>query len=324
LELIIDGLSNRSKNLTKNYIRSGQSGSAYALGLFSGYGSLSDSKLQPVYIYSVPRSQDTELLMHHACPLWLDTVKESNFTRKQQEEKYLNSFISTISRRISDRLKIQPSLDPIHVDYIYRACSFAVSFSNKYDTWCSLLEKDDFLQLEYLLDLGYYYSYSYGYQLNTKLACRFFTSFVESVESYLTGRSQVKSTLKFAHAETIMFLATMLGLYEDNYPLTADTSPQQISSRKFRTSELAPFTANIYFEIYNCSTRYDTDPTFGTTLIQLMVNEKPTVIPKCIHIYCPWNIFKQILSDAINCDFDNMCKLTYPKFSLSIQHNIYF
>ncbi|CAG8441004.1 3149_t:CDS:2 [Dentiscutata heterogama] len=240
------------------------------------YGSLSDSKLQPVYIYSIPKNQDTELSMHHACPLWLDTVKESNFTRKRQEEKYLNSFISTISRRISDRLKIQPPLDPVHVDYIYRACSFAVSFSNKYDTWCSLLEKSDFLQLEYLLDLGDYYSYSYGYQLNSKLACRFFTSFVESVESYLTGRSQVKSTLKFAHAETIMFLATMLGLYEDNYPLTADTLPQQISSRKFRTSKLVPFTANVYFEIYNCSTRYDADPTFGTTLIQLMVNEKPT------------------------------------------------
>ncbi|KAF0344406.1 phosphoglycerate mutase-like protein [Gigaspora margarita] len=217
--------------------RTGQSGISYAFGLFSGYGSLSDMKLQPIYISSVPRNQDRELSMHYACPLWLSTVKESsNFTRKQQEEKYLNSFISTISKRISDRLKIHPPLDPIHADYIYRACSFAVSFSNEYDTWCSLLEKDDFLKLEYFSDMGDFYSYAYGYQLNTKLACQFFSSFVESVESYLNGQSQVKSTLKFAHAETIIFLTTMLGLYEDDYPLAADTSPQQIASRKFRTS----------------------------------------------------------------------------------------
>ncbi|CAG8754980.1 9272_t:CDS:2, partial [Cetraspora pellucida] len=284
----------------------GQSGNAYALGLFSGYGSLSDLKLQPVYISSIPRNQDTELSMHYACPLWLATVNDSNFTRKWQEEKYLDAFISIISRRISDRLKIEPPLDPIHINYIYRACSFAVSFSDKNDTWCSLLEKDDFLQIEYLLDMGYYYSFSYGYQLNTKLACRFFTSFVESVESYLTGRSEVRSTLKFAHAETIMFLTTMLGLYEDNYPLTADTLPQQIASRKFRASRLTPFSANVYFEIYNCSTRYDADPVFGTILIRVMVNEQPSVIPKCVYTYCPWKTFKQLLGDAINCDFDDM------------------
>src|SRR5690242_7948373 len=77
------------------------------------------------------KSHDTELSMHNACPLWLATVKDGNFTRKWQEKKYLNAFISDISRRISDRLKIEPPLDPIHINYIYRACSFAVSFSDK-------------------------------------------------------------------------------------------------------------------------------------------------------------------------------------------------
>ncbi|RHZ50270.1 hypothetical protein Glove_502g7 [Diversispora epigaea] len=286
--------------------RSGQSGIAYSLGLFEGYGTLGKMKLQPVYIFSVPKKKDVELLMHHACPIWVN-ISKNNPETKRQLETFLRTHLSLNVKRINDLLGINPPLKAIHLDYIYRACTFEVTVFDRSDTWCSLLKKDDFLKLEFYHDLLYYHYYSYGTLFNTKLACQYYTNMIKSVENFLDGKSQLKSILKFGHAETILFLITMIGLFQDTQPLKSDKYFLQVNSQKFRTSKIAPFGSNIYFEIYNCTNRYDLEPNYSTTLIQVLVNEKPYVIPGC-YKYCPWNKFKAILGDAINCDFKNMCK----------------
>src|SRR5439155_26796841 len=76
--------------------------------------------------------------------------------------------------------------------------------------WCDLLKNDDILSTEYFSDIGYYHVYSYGTPLNTKLACRFFTALVNEVENYVFNKSKTKAILRFAHAETIFFIVTML------------------------------------------------------------------------------------------------------------------
>ncbi|CAG8463121.1 18576_t:CDS:2 [Acaulospora morrowiae] len=281
--------------------RSGQSGIAYSLGLFEGYGKLGESMLQPVYIHTTPASQDKELLTHHICPLWVNTIKYSPAFEKQKKI-FLHTYLSKIAERLSNRFGMRPPLKPIHVDYIYRACSYAVSYSGSTDTWCSLLEEDDFLKLEYFHDMEKYYTFSYGSPLNTKLACKLYTSLVKSVDTFLEGKSSLKSVLKFAHAETIIFVTTMLGLYKDDYPLEADRFYQS-KSREFRTSNIAPFASNVYFEIYNCTNKYET-----TIYVQMLVNEKPVVIPGCGYTFCLWDRFKQLLGNNIDCDFDRICQ----------------
>lgn len=118
--------------------------------------------------------------------------------------------LSLIAERINKQLRVQPPIKPIHVEYIYRACGFEVSFFGNTSTWCSLLTDNDILVLEYFADLRNYYTYSYGSSLNSKLACQLVTSIVRSVDSFLKGISNVKATFKFGHAETIYFLITLL------------------------------------------------------------------------------------------------------------------
>ncbi|CAJ0832111.1 12355_t:CDS:2, partial [Entrophospora sp. SA101] len=175
--------------------RTGQSGIAYSLGLFTGYGTLSLLKLQPIYVSFLPRELDTELSMHRSCPKWVSTLNKSKNKHKlEQEKNYLNFNVTSISKHLSRKLNIQPPLEPKYLEHIYRICGYDISLFDR----------------KYFNDIGYYFLYSYGNQLNTRLACRFFTGLVNEVENLAFNKSKTKAVLRFAHAETILFIITML------------------------------------------------------------------------------------------------------------------
>src|SRR5437016_845413 len=108
--------------------------------------------------------------MHQACPRWAETVEKNKFLEMQKTEFYTN-YLTKIAKRISESLNITPELLPEHADYIYRACGFAIAFFYETKTWCSLLNKNEILEMEYFNDLVDYYSFSYGSELNKKLGC---------------------------------------------------------------------------------------------------------------------------------------------------------
>ncbi|CAG8716776.1 7250_t:CDS:2, partial [Ambispora leptoticha] len=322
--------------------RAGQSGFAYALGLFEGQGSLGKSSLQSVFMHTEPTGLDKELAMKKACPKWRSTIARST---NHEMITYIKEKISPIANRITEKLGITPPLKPIHVDHIHRACGFEVAFFRNTTTWCSLLTDADLLTMEYFNDMHHYYLYSYGNRLNSLMACQLITSFVRTVDNGLAGKAKFKSVLRFAHAETIYFLMTLLNLNKDKHLLKAKDPQEKIASRKFRSSLIQPFAANIYFEIYKCSSlssltaindnkksrhhkrrrllsieddynypNNDNDETF----VQLLYNEQPTQIPGCedddnqnghIQLFCPWSKFKKILNKYIGCDLEGICRI---------------
>jgi hypothetical protein len=161
--------------------------------------------------------------MHRACPKWLSTVdKYVNKRKLEEEENYLKFNTTLISKYLSKKLNIQPPLEPRYVEYIYRICIFNLSLfdtninnnnnnnNNSINGWCDLLRNNDILSTEYFTDINYYHVYSYGNQLNTKLACMFFTGLINEVENFVFNKSKTRAVLKFAHAETIFFIVTML------------------------------------------------------------------------------------------------------------------
>ncbi|CAG8452059.1 10843_t:CDS:2 [Paraglomus occultum] len=284
--------------------RSGQSGVAYSLGLFEGRGSLGQPLFQPVYIHTIPLNEDNQLAIKYDCPLWR-SIQRNNTTRKREMSLYVSKHFPAIVDRISKELSISPPLRPIHAEYIHRACGFEIALYNKSDTWCSLLRHDEFKTIEYLGDIGNYYMYSYGNRLNRVMACRLVTNFVERVERAIETRNKgdepwVRGVLRFAHAETIFFLTTLLGLNKDDEPLKANWTSNQISARQFRSSQIAPFAANFYFEIYTCDS--------SSTMIRMLRNEVPTIIPGCGELYCSWDVFKKTVRHSIDCDFKRICK----------------
>ena len=68
-------------------------------------------------------------------------------------------------------------------------------------------------------------------------------------------------------------MMTALGLFDDETPLLADNR-NAMANRKFRTSKMTPFSANIGFVLYKFKAN-NTDK--KTINIQLLINEAPVM-----------------------------------------------
>ncbi|CAG8556684.1 5269_t:CDS:2, partial [Racocetra fulgida] len=134
-----------------------------------------------------------------------------------------------------------------------------------------------------------YYQYSYGNPLNEQLGCVYITQFVNSVEDYLNGKSRMVADMKFAHG------FTKIGVFKDEYPLTADLSLEKIKGIKYTEQTTEYWSSATYFEIYTSPGK--------DVLMRLVVNSEPYKIPGCDGEYCKWSVFKNILGSKINCDF---------------------
>lgn len=94
--------------------------------------------------------------------------------------------------------------------------------------------------LEYHEDLRYYYLNSYGVGLNNRLACHLVVDMLNHIES----QTVPTVVAYFTHTATIQALLTALGAAKDNDGLRADNY-QQMMRRKWRSSEVSPFAANL-------------------------------------------------------------------------------
>lgn len=114
---------------------------------------------------------------------------------------------------------------------------------------------------------------------------------------YTTG------VFRFGHAETILPLYAILGLYKDEQPLLADNYLQQ-KKRKFLSSLICPFSANIGFVIYDCQSDSQVEDRFA---VSVLVNEVPIHLPGCEEILCPLSKFQQLYSHISSCNFSDIC-----------------
>lgn len=127
-----------------------------------------------------------------------------------------------------------------------------------------------------------------------------------TIFSYLAGKFQ------FGHSETVVPLMTALGLYKDNSPLLA-TNFESMSGRKFRTSNIAPYSSNIAFAVYACDDLNTLEtgsfkPGSQTFVVKLFVNEKEVTIPACDGWLCYYDKVKEKFEDYISkCDIAKVC-----------------
>lgn len=96
---------------------------------------------------------------------------------------------------------------------------------------------------------------------------------------------------------------TTLGFFKDISPLLAD---HRNESRKFKTSHIVPYSANIAFTLYAC--RDNQNNAKNTFKVKMFVNEKATVIPGCDSMLCAYDTFKAMYVDLItDCDLAKIC-----------------
>ncbi|CAH1756232.1 5956_t:CDS:2 [Entrophospora sp. SA101] len=282
--------------------RAGASAMSFSEGLFNGKGSVDKAKIQPVYISSVPDTQDPVLLPYVSCPRWIQTVLTNNELLDEQLYAYGNNTLAPIAKRLTAEHAIDPPLDPALVPFIFTNCQFWVTHFNRADTWCSLLSPDELILVRYYYDILGYYILQYGHPFAKNLACGYITQLVNGIDSYINGSSTVMADLKNSHGYTILSTLTALGLFKEEVPLTANFTLEQIKNVKFTEIIAIHWSSTLYFEVYTCEA--------GQTKIRVLLDFVPFVIPGCESEYCDWNKFKELLSDQIGCDFAAMC--AYP------------
>ncbi|CAK4132439.1 unnamed protein product [Aphanomyces euteiches] len=248
--------------------RTRESATSFAFGFFDGH--------QPVHYEVAPKGADTELRFFDNCPAY-DHAVELNATATLQYSLFANSEAMQRNLKLFQEYFNLSSLTIKDLDTAYDACAFDVAVYGIFHHWCSLFPDDVLHSMEYFKELKQYYRKSHGNAMAVDIAAPLIRDIVESMRNYTDGKGSVQGHFRFAHAETLLPLVSILGFHKDEPPLMASTNAYD---RRFRTSELSPFSGNLAFVLYACENE-------SKHMVQVVLNEKQVESPGLGCIYCP-------------------------------------
>ena len=154
--------------------------------------------------------------------------------------------------------------------------------------------------MEYDQDLKYWYKNGYGDPINEMVACPVVKKIVDTFEAVIAGQPSTKGTFYFSHSSAVMPLITSLGLFKDNFTMTADSfGAQEANRRKYFSSTVTPFAGNVGFALERCQNGVDHQ-------VVMFHNEVLTPLPLCPG-NCSWSQFKDAYRDLIKCPFNQIC-----------------
>lgn len=156
--------------------------------------------------------------------------------------------------------------------------------------------------MDYYDDLRYYQAKSYGSKLNKNLVC----STVTDMFKKLNSKNSTKVIAYFVHSTLIYLFYTALELMPyDIMALRADNY-EQMQQRKFKSSEIIPFSANFAAVKYQC--RDDTDK------IMFLMNQRPFEMSWCQQgSLCSWVEAKRRYKSLVQNCKENFCHITNNK-----------
>lgn len=95
----------------------------------------------------------------------------------------------------------------------------------------------------------------------------------------LSNDNDPRTTVYFSHSAAVQLILTSLGALKDEIDLRADNFPQ-MSVRKWRTSKISPFAANVAVVRYKCQT---------SDFAKFFLNEKTLYFDWCTaNGVCDW------------------------------------
>lgn len=219
---------------------------------------------------------DDELLrFFERCRGYVEGV-EKNRTALVEVEKFKHGEeMEGVRRRTAERLGLHHHLlTPDLVEAAFFLCSYELSIKSLHSPWCFLFDEDDAKVLEYKSDLKQYWKRSHGHVISSLSSCPLFHHVFRTLDKAGRPRRSTEAppepaSILVGHAETLLPLLSLLGLYKDETPPTANNYHTQ-HGRSFRTSLIVPYAANLLFVLYDCQR--------GPRL-QLLVNESPVRFP---------------------------------------------
>jgi multiple inositol-polyphosphate phosphatase/2,3-bisphosphoglycerate 3-phosphatase len=266
---------------TTDLTRTFQSAAAFGSGVFGV--SRDDENMVPVYLTTVPRKDDSEMRFFDHCPLYTSQHKAMKAPAEAWAARHGEDLALRVQARISD--DDVPWVDFKVASYMWRACAFEVALQRDNSRFCTAFSDADFLAMDFYFDLKTYYLKGPGTPLATAIAYPLADSIRRGLQraANCEGECPLAAHFRFAHAETLLPLVALLGLFGDDPPLDASWTPAQQSARVWRSSQIAPFGANLRFNLY-------TDCSAGP-IVELVHNEAQLPWPGRDSAYLPLDEF---------------------------------
>lgn len=128
-----------------------------------------------------------------------------------------------------------------------------------------------------------------------------------------------KVTAYFSHAELLLLMLTAFGTHNDKIPLLGTNYAQQ-QHRKFRSSKMVPYAANLAAVKYDCPAFNNTD---GERKILFLLNQKPLHMKWCAEgSICTVTELRKFFDNSTMRDCPkNICGEDFAKLSRASNNN---
>eukprot|EP01105_Mastigella_eilhardi_P027004 TRINITY_DN8090_c0_g1_i2.p1 TRINITY_DN8090_c0_g1~~TRINITY_DN8090_c0_g1_i2.p1 ORF type:complete len:400 (+),score=75.31 TRINITY_DN8090_c0_g1_i2:46-1200(+) len=214
--------------------RTGQSGVSFSLGMMQNMGDLTSCGLPAFSLYSETKKYDKTLRFWDACDRYQQQVQRTN-AGSVQANKYAAAHLPVVVTTVEKKTGLT-NLNINLVSTMFDLCRYDVVIYNTTSRWCSLFSPSDVEVFEVIEDLNKYYAHGYGIPIAYQDATNLLQEIVAIMEDVAYDRTESDyhddvAKLRFAHAETVLPLLALLGLYKDPFVLSANTPTQQLAQR---------------------------------------------------------------------------------------------
>ena len=261
------------------------------------------------------RSEDDTLLrFHKKCSLYKSSVKNNEDLLEHGElAKVLRKHMPAVAESLlgharTDLTFLKQLLGQTgsgltlarRVFSLWDICKFEIAVHGSSETceWLGFNETHMHV-LKYLEDAQVFWLKSYGFSINYDMTCELAKDIIRRTKAP-EGRNAVA---RFAHAETLIPLATKLGVFKDEdmktiFSASADIHSAKVKHRMWQGGRVAPFAGNILFELHECQ---------GHTHVRVMLNEQQVRIGRERKLQVTLSELAQIL-EVPHCDLDEICR----------------
>ncbi|XP_072279860.1 multiple inositol polyphosphate phosphatase 1 [Pyxicephalus adspersus] len=260
-----------------------------------------------------PTVNDTLMRFFDHCEKFIVQVEDNDTAMHEVDKFKIGPEMQKVIRKVATLLGVPE--DQLNADLIQVAfftCSFELAINNIISSpWCHLFDEEDAKVLEYLNDLKQYWKRGYGFDINSRSSCKLFQHIFQHLETavFESKRSQQISSpvvMQFGHAETLLPLLALMGLFKDEKPLTADNFSSQ-SEQKFRSGRIVPYASNLVFVLYHCDLVESPKEEYQ---VQMLLNENLLPFPHSEESVCLFDDLKKQYSHLLhNCRVREECEL---------------
>ena len=211
------------------------------------------------YVWMEDERRDHLLRPFKLCKPYVASLKQPAVLR--QHVAFADAYFPAMAARLQNVTGL-PRVSARDVGLFWEVCAYEQALFRVSDRFCTLFSEHDNEMLSYWSDLSFYYRRGYGNNLTHLLP----VAMADEMHSFFFGaQPRPRALLRFAHAETVMPLFVFLGLFRDAQPFTAATPERVWRQRRWNTSRICPFEANVALHRTVCS---------GADTVVIQVNER--------------------------------------------------